>query len=196
VTGARQHLVVMGVAGCGKTTVAERLAAELGWAFAEGDAYHPPANVAKMSAGLPLDDDDRGPWLEALAGWIAAREAKGRSSIVACSALRRAYRDILRGGAPLVRFVHLHGDFDLLAARIGAREGHFFPPELLASQFEALEALGATRTAWWSTWPSRRRARSPRRGAASGSPERQATRRRITSASGVAPRRCSPTPGS
>jgi carbohydrate kinase (thermoresistant glucokinase family) len=138
---APQHLVVMGVSGCGKTTVGERLAAELGWPFAEGDRYHPEANVEKMSAGIPLTDDDRWPWLRALAGWIGEREAAGESSVLSCSSLKRAYRELLRTGAPRVRFVHLHGDRAVLAARLGARKGHFFPPDLLDSQFAALEPL-------------------------------------------------------
>lgn len=139
---ALQHVVVMGVSGCGKTTVAESLAARLGWPFDEGDAFHPEANIAKMSAGIPLDDADREPWLEILAGRIAAKEAAGASSILSCSSLKRRYRDILRTGAPRVRFVHLHGDKAVLAARLAARKGHFFPPGLLDSQFAALELLG------------------------------------------------------
>src|SRR5688572_1461017 len=99
----RQHVVVMGVAGCGKTTVGEGLAAELGWTFDEGDRFHPAANVAKMSAGIPLQDADRWPWLEALAGLIRERDRSG-SSVLACSALRRSYRDLLRTGADRVRF--------------------------------------------------------------------------------------------
>lgn len=137
-----QHIVVMGVSGCGKTTVAERLAALLGWPFDEGDAFHPPANIAKMSAGIPLDDADREPWLEILAGRIAAKEAAGTSSILSCSSLKRRYRDLLRSGAPRVRFLHLHGDKAVLATRLGARKDHFFPADLLDSQFAALEPLG------------------------------------------------------
>jgi gluconokinase len=137
-----QHLVVMGVSGCGKTTVGERLAAILGWPFVEGDRFHPAANIAKMSAGVPLDDEDRRPWLETLAGRIRAAEAAGTSSILSCSSLKRRYRDLLRSGAPRVRFVHLHSDRTVLAARLAARTGHFFPPDLLASQFAALEPLG------------------------------------------------------
>lgn len=131
----------MGVSGCGKTTVAERLAAALGWPFTEGDRFHPPANLAKMAAGTPLDDADRWPWLEALADRIAAQEAAGVSSVLTCSALKRTYRDVLRRGAPRVRFVHLKGPFEVLAARLAARPGHFFPPALLASQFATLEQL-------------------------------------------------------
>lgn len=140
--GPRQHLVVMGVSGCGKTTVGERLAARLGWPFDEGDDRHPQANVEKMAAGVALEDADRWPWLEAVREGIAARDREGASSVVTCSSLKRSYRDVLRRGAQRVRFVHLHGDFEVLAARLAARKGHFFPPELLASQFEALEPLG------------------------------------------------------
>jgi gluconokinase len=139
---ARQHLVVMGVSGSGKTTVGEALAAALGWRFVEGDSFHPAANVEKMSAGIPLDDDDRRPWLEALAAEIGKDEAAGRSSVVGCSALKRAYRDILRGGAPRVRFVHVHGERALLTERVAHRPGHFFPAALLDSQLAALEPLG------------------------------------------------------
>jgi gluconokinase len=137
-----QHVVVMGVSGCGKTTVAEGLAAVLGWPFDEGDRFHPAANIAKMSAGHPLDDADRWPWLEILAERIRDKEAAGSSSILSCSSLKRRYRDILRGGAPRVRFVHLHGDKAVLAARLATRKDHFFPPDLLDSQFAALEPLG------------------------------------------------------
>lgn len=137
-----QHVVVMGVSGCGKTTVGERLAALLGWPFDEGDRFHPPANIAKMSAGIPLDDADREPWLAILADRLRANEAAGTSSILACSALKRRYRDLLRAGAPRVRFLHLHGDRAVLAARLAARKHHFFPPDLLDSQFAALEPLG------------------------------------------------------
>lgn len=136
-----RHVVVMGVSGCGKTTVGERLAARLGWPFDEGDSFHPADNVAKMSAGIPLDDADRLPWLEILAGRIAEAEAAGTSSVLSCSALKRRYRDLLRTGAPRVRFVHLHGDEAVLSARLAGRRGHFFPPGLLASQFAALEPL-------------------------------------------------------
>ena len=137
----RQHVVVMGVAGCGKTTIGERLAAALGWPFDEGDRYHLPASVAKMSAGIPLEDADRWPWLAELAALMGEHEAAGRSSVLACSALKRAYRDLLRTGAPRVRFLHLHGSREVLQARLDARKGHFFPPDLLASQFAALEPL-------------------------------------------------------
>jgi len=137
-----QHIVAMGVSGAGKTTVGEALAVSLGWRFVEGDSFHPPKNVAKMSAGVPLDDADRVPWLEALAAEIGRDHAAGRSSVVGCSALKRSYRDILRRGAPRVRFLHVHGDRALLAERVADRPGHFFPATLLDSQLAALEPLG------------------------------------------------------
>lgn len=138
-----QHIVVMGVSGCGKSTVAEGLALALGWPFEEGDQFHPPANIAKMAAHTPLTDEDRWPWLRALAERIAAHEAAGQCSILSCSSLRRPYRDILRSGAPRVRFLHLHGDRAVLEERLGARTDHFFPADLLDSQFATLEPLGA-----------------------------------------------------
>ena len=137
-----QHIVVMGVSGSGKTTVGEALAEALGWRFVEGDSFHPAANVAKMSAGMPLDDADRKPWLEALAAELGRDEAAGASSVVGCSSLKRSYRDILRSGAPRVRFLHVHGSRDLLIGRVSNRPGHFFPPELLDSQLATLEPLG------------------------------------------------------
>ena len=140
---APRHVVVMGVSGSGKTTLGTALAAALGWRFVEGDAFHPEANVEKMSAGVPLDDDDRLPWLEALAAEIARDEAAGRSSVVGCSALKRAYRDILRTGAPRLLFLHAHGDRAVLAERVSHRPGHFFPATLLDSQLATLEPLGA-----------------------------------------------------
>src|SRR6478752_2643480 len=129
-----QDIVVMGVSGSGKTTVGEALAARLGWRFVEGDSFHPPENVAKMSAGIPLDDNDREPWLRALAAEIAKDEAAGSPSVVGCSALKRSYRDILRTGAPRVCFVHVHGDRTVLADRLSHRAGHFFPASLLDTQ--------------------------------------------------------------
>jgi gluconokinase len=130
-------LVVMGVSGTGKSTVGPLLAAALGVPFADGDAFHPPANVAKMSAGTPLTDEDRWPWLAAIAGWLGTRGAAG--GVVACSTLRRAYRDRLRTGAAGLRFVHLAGDRALIGARQAARPGHFMPASLIDSQFAALE---------------------------------------------------------
>ena len=137
-----QHIVVMGVSGSGKTTTGTALAQRLGWPFTEGDAFHPATNVAKMAAGHPLTDEDRAPWLQALAGELAKAEARGQSSVMGCSSLKRAYRDILRSGAPRVRFLHVHGTREILTDRLGHREGHFFPPKLLDSQLATLEMLG------------------------------------------------------
>ncbi len=141
-TGSPRHLVVMGVSGVGKTTVAKLLASRLGYEFAEGDAFHPPENVEKMSAGTPLGDEDRMPWLRSLAEWMGQKHEAGTSTVVTCSALRRRYRDVLHGGAPGVSFVHLVGEQSMLLDRMGKRE-HFMPPALLQSQFDALEPLEA-----------------------------------------------------
>ncbi len=132
-------VVLMGVSGTGKTEVGTRLAKALGGMFVEGDDYHPPANVAKMRSGVPLDDADRRPWLETLSreigGWLDA----GRTVVLACSALKQRYRDILKAGRPGVRFVHLKGDADLIRARLQDRRGHYMPASLLDSQLAALE---------------------------------------------------------
>lgn len=133
-------LVVMGVSGCGKSTVAGVLAGRLGWDLAEGDDMHPPANVAKMAAGHPLDDEDRWPWLDIIAGWIRERTDAGTPGIVTCSALKRSYRDVLRGDH--VVFVHLAGSREKIASRLTTRHGHFMPAALLDSQFAALEPPG------------------------------------------------------
>lgn len=133
-------IVVMGVAGSGKTTVAALLAGRLGASFAEGDDFHSPANVAKMAAGHPLDDDDRWPWLHGIRDWFAKELDDGRSAVVPCSALRRSYRDLLRTAGD-VRFVHLTGSYELLSERIQGRAGHFMKPEMLGSQLAALEPL-------------------------------------------------------
>lgn len=135
-------LVVMGVAGSGKTTVARALAEHLGWRYQEGDALHPPANVAKMAAGIPLTDDDRWPWLATIAAVIDGWREEGASGIVTCSALKRAYRHVLVGARTDMRLVHLAGDRALVAARMTARTGHFMPPALLDSQFATLEPPG------------------------------------------------------
>ena len=135
-------LVVMGVTGTGKTTLAEALAARLGWPMQEGDALHPPANVEKMRGGTPLTDADRWPWLDRIAAWIDARRAAGENGIVTCSALKRAYRDRIAGARDGVRLVFLHGERALLAARLVARRGHFMPPGLLDSQLATLEPPG------------------------------------------------------
>jgi gluconokinase len=132
-------LVVMGVSGSGKSTIADRLAARLGWRYEDGDRFHPPANVAKMSAGQPLTDQDRLPWLQAIADEIDRLAAAGQRVVVACSALKRAYRNILVHGRDDVRIVFLNGTQDLIADRLAARKGHFMPPGLLASQFKTLE---------------------------------------------------------
>jgi len=132
-------LVVMGVSGSGKSTIAEQLAARLGWRYVDGDLFHPPANVAKMSAGHPLTDEDRWPWLRAIAAEIDRLAAAGERAVVACSALKRAYRDILVHGRNDVRIVFLDGTKDLIAKRLAARKGHFMPPGLLDSQFRTLE---------------------------------------------------------
>ncbi|WBU64143.1 gluconokinase [Paracoccus aerodenitrificans] len=137
-----QHIVVMGVSGAGKSTTGEALAARLGWPYIEGDSFHPKENVEKMHSGIPLTDEDRKPWLEALAAEIARNETRGQSSVLGCSSLKRSYRDILRSGAPQVRFLHVHGTHQILSDRLSHREGHFFPPELLNSQLETLEMLG------------------------------------------------------
>lgn len=140
--------VVMGVSGCGKSTVGEALAAHLGVEFIEGDRVHPPENVARMAAGIPLTDADRQGWLEALAGHIADARRAERGLVVSCSALKRRYRDILRSGASDVRFVFLKGERDLLAARMTERPGHYMPVSLLDSQFAALEEPAADENAW------------------------------------------------
>lgn len=134
--------MVMGVAGTGKTTVATALAARLDWTFAEGDAFHPEANVAKMAAGVPLTDEDRWPWLDQIVAWTTQQDAAGHDTVIACSALRRSYRDRLRAAPGATVFVHLVGDPELLARRMGARKGHFMPPSLLPSQLATLEPLG------------------------------------------------------
>jgi gluconokinase len=137
----------MGVAGAGKTTVMAALVERLGWISAEGDEFHSPENVSRMRSGVPLTDDDRRPWLEALAAWIGEREAAdggaGENAIVTCSALRRSYRDLLRDGHPSVRFVHLVAPAAILDSRLRQRQGHYMPPGLLASQIETLEPLEA-----------------------------------------------------
>ena len=133
-------LVLMGVSGCGKSTVGAMLAGRLGWDFQEGDDLHPPANVAKMAAGHPLDDEDRWPWLARVAAWVEERTAAGRPGVVTCSALKRSYRDVLRGDR--VRFVYLAGSREQIARRLAARHGHYMPSSLLDSQFAILEPPG------------------------------------------------------
>ncbi|MFP8906466.1 gluconokinase [Streptomyces atacamensis] len=131
----------MGVSGSGKTTVGTALAERLGVPYAEADDFHPPENVAKMASGVPLTDEDRAPWLDAIAAWLKAQEGEG--GVVTCSALKRVYRDRLRRAAPEVFFLHLDGSPELIGERLSGRTGHFMPSALLRSQFETLEALDA-----------------------------------------------------
>ncbi|MEN8707686.1 MAG: gluconokinase [Nocardioides marinisabuli] len=135
------QIVVMGVSATGKSSVAERVASELGWDLVEGDDLHPRANVSKMEAGDPLTDDDRWPWLTRVGEAMAAAEDAGRSSVVTCSALKRAYRDRLREHVADVRFLHLHAPVDVLEDRMSRRTRHFMPVSLLASQVATLEPL-------------------------------------------------------
>ena len=132
-------VVVMGVSGSGKTTVAKLLAEMSGWQFQEGDTLHPPANVEKMSAGIPLTDADRLPWLRKIAETIDGWRARGESGVITCSALKRSYREIIVGDRPDVRLVYLKGSHDLIRQRMAARHGHFMPTALLDSQFATLE---------------------------------------------------------
>jgi gluconokinase len=135
-------VVLMGVTGSGKSSVMAPLARRLRAVSAEGDAFHPDANVRKMAAGMPLTDEDREPWLQAIADWIGAREAESVDAVVTCSALRRRYRDVLRKGHPSVRFVHLRAPRAVLERRLAARTGHYMPASLLPSQLDTLEPLG------------------------------------------------------
>ncbi len=132
-------VILMGVTGSGKTTIGRLLSVQLGWDFVEGDDYHPPANIDKMSHGIPLTDADRDGWLAALSEAIRGKLAAGHSAIIACSALKQAYRDRLTVDPAQVRFVFLKGEFNLIHSRIAHRTGHFAGANLLASQFEALE---------------------------------------------------------
>ena len=133
------HVVVMGVAGCGKSAVGQRLALALGLPLIEGDEFHPPTNIDKMRQGLPLEDSDRAGWLEQLGRELGRH---GDGAVLTCSALKRSYRDILRAAAPGLRFVHLRLSQDEALRRVAARDSHFYPPSLVASQFEALEEPG------------------------------------------------------
>lgn len=134
--------VVMGVSGCGKSTIGTRLANTLDWEFLEGDDLHPAANVAKMRSGHPLDDADREPWLEAIAAWIVQHVRDGRGGVVTCSALKRRYRETLTGGRAGVFFVHLHGSREVLEQRVRNRHHKYMPASLLDSQLADLEMLG------------------------------------------------------
>jgi gluconokinase len=141
--GAPAVIVVMGVASSGKTSLGERLAERLGWPFRDADSFHPPENVAKMSGGIPLTDEDRKPWLAAIAAWIDELRASGGNGIVTCSALKKAYRRVIIGDRPDVALVYLKGSRELIGQRMAARQHHFMPPALLDSQFAALEEPGA-----------------------------------------------------
>ena len=152
VPGAKDHagvpvapriVVVMGVAGCGKTIVGEALAARLGWRMIEGDRLHPPANVERMSAGLALTDEHRWGWLDAIGAEIAAAAREGAGAVAACSALKRKYRDRLRGFARPMLFIHLAVDRAVASQRVASRQGHFMPASLVDSQFADLEPPGA-----------------------------------------------------
>ena len=131
-------IVVMGVSGCGKTTIGQQLAERLGWPFFDGDVFHPPANIDKMSRGIPLNDEDRSGWLAAIADRMRELNAANQSGVFACSALKQKYRDQLRVNDQ-VHFVYLRGSYDLIWSRMQQRPGHYMKPAMLASQFEALE---------------------------------------------------------
>ena len=139
---AAQVIVLMGVSGCGKSTVGTELSHLLGWPFRDADSFHPPANIEKMSQAIPLTDDDRWPWLDAIGAWLDERIAKGQPGIVSCSALKRSYRARIRARRDGARLVYLLGSEDMIAARLAARTDHFMPPGLLASQFATLEEPG------------------------------------------------------
>lgn len=132
-------VIVMGVTGCGKTTVGAMLAGACGWDFHDADDFHPAENVTKMKSGTPLTDEDRWPWLARLNAFLLENEGQGKSLVLACSALKQAYRDHLARGCATVRFVFLDGDMELIRARLAARQGHYMNPKLLDSQFAALE---------------------------------------------------------
>jgi gluconokinase len=136
-------VVVMGVSGSGKSTIGKQLARRMGGIFADADSFHPPANIEKMKAGHPLTDEDRWPWLDAMAAQITAWLADGQPAVLACSALKRVYRDRLVAARPQVAFLYLSGSEAVIATRLANRRGHFMPPSLLHSQFETLEAPGA-----------------------------------------------------
>ncbi|WP_426225049.1 gluconokinase [Pseudarthrobacter sp. DSP2-3-2b1] len=135
------HLVVMGVAGSGKSTIAAALSQQLGWACAEADEFHPQSNIGKMTQGIPLQDEDRWPWLQQIQGWMSTKARAGGSTVLTCSALKQSYRSLLAGAEGRVLFLHLDGEAGLISERMQGREGHFMPPTLLPSQFAALEPL-------------------------------------------------------
>ena len=134
-----KQFVVMGVSGCGKSTVASQLAEKTGGLFLDADDFHPPENKAKMAAGIPLTDEDRWPWLDAMNRQLRAHAGDGSFVFIACSALRQVYRDRLAEGVPGLRFIYLKGSRELIRQRLQARQGHFMPPALLESQFATLE---------------------------------------------------------
>lgn len=135
------HLVVMGVAGSGKSTIAAALSRHLGWACAEADEFHPQSNIEKMTQGIPLQDEDRWPWLREIQGWMTAQAAAQTSTVLTCSALKQSYRELLSEARGRVLFVHLDGGAELISQRMQGREGHFMPPTLLPSQLSTLEPL-------------------------------------------------------
>ena len=135
-------LVVMGVSGSGKTTIGTQLALQLHWEFEDGDWFHPARNIDKMHAGIPLTDEDRAPWLIAIADFIDRARNTGTHVVISCSALKRRYRNVIIGKRPDVRLVYLKGDMELIARRVATRQEHFMPPSLLLSQFDALEEPG------------------------------------------------------
>ena len=141
-SAAPRVVIVMGVSGCGKSTVGALLALRLRWEFEDADWFHPASNVDKMHSGIPLTDEDRRPWLDAVAAWIDKTRCSGGHDVIACSALKRRYRDVLIGDRADVRLVYLKGDETLIARRIATRHEHFMPRTLLHSQFEALEEPG------------------------------------------------------
>jgi len=145
--------ILMGVSGSGKSRIGEALAMRLGQAFLDGDDLHPQANIDKMAHGVPLDDEDRRPWLEAIVAGMDRHRASGESLVVACSALKRRYRDFLRSGHDDVRFVYLRGSRELLTGRLGARAGHFFDPKLLDSQLATLEEPSEDEALWVNVGP-------------------------------------------
>jgi gluconokinase len=136
-----RFVVVTGVSGSGKTTLAQGIAQHLGWVLLEGDDLHPPANVERMAAGTPLNDEDRRPWLEAIGAWLDDHVRTGSNAVLTCSALRRSYRDLLRTGRPGVCFCHVTADAGLITERVARWSGHYMPPSLLPSQLATLEPL-------------------------------------------------------
>ena len=135
------HLVVMGVAGSGKSTIAAALSQQLGWACAEADEFHPQSNIEKMTQGIPLQDGDRWPWLQEIQDWMTTQAAAGKSTVLTCSALKQTYRQLLSEAEGRVLFIHLDGGAHLIGQRMQGREGHFMPPTLLPSQLATLEPL-------------------------------------------------------